>query len=1017
MADEPTKKFDLPWGTLLPVLAALAGVISQFKPLVSTRPVAPSQKAIPVTAEQDVDARLWQDPIAVAQKQEALLDAEAKAGRSIRHDISSLAELLSKRARKFPGHVVLLAVMLDAGPYSEQGESRLRARQAVLEGLSESGFLPIDGEHIGFVTTSWPPPESVSDASPPVDRALLLPWEECEAITNPKEARDPQRVVVVWLPAVSFNPDPFRRLAALIDRLAGEIRNEIDVKLIGPANSTGLQNMVREVQLWNPEAKSALSPATKKALDGVSIISPRATASDSTLLYNAPTGGKSVKELLEDAIPGLHFIRTIATDEAVLEEMIFELERRRIPVIAQTRPDPRPPSKMAHVVILSEWDTPYGRSLSTTFASLASGISTNEIIEQREKRPTWIHPYHYLRGIDGQLPGDPAKDSQRDSGQKNSSGQESVPVEATEGLNQSDYLRRLARQLKSDNARWQREDGFGIRAVGLLGSDIYDKLMILRALRPQFRDVVFFTNNYDAHFERRDDWEDTRNLVIASPFGSALPETYSRQHIAPFRDNLQTSMYTGTLVATGRMEASVADNLSWQPRIFEIGRRGAWDLAAPWYLLGKENAVSNQTWFLDWFFSGVVAWRVVIAVLSLLAISAWIGLTIASRTLTDGGTTPQRLRRVPASTVFWLACGGPIIVLGVAAFTQYGSAAEEPLAFLSGISIWPTEMLRLIVVMLALHFMIKAGIDLRANAGKLTKFFCFKPLLLTRFSWADLGIGLEQWRTSRSKTARPKAKFSAQEAWHFYLRRHKFWPRFIRIGILVALYSAFSFCLLSLFPRSLPPARGEMAFQFDTVVLFLSGISSMILSFYVVDAIGLNSNFIRMFAREVTSWGGKVVESTHRTPPLTEEELSAYHEIFFVGQRTQVVAPLIWYPLVALSLNFVARSSFFDNWTWPISLMVIFALNAAWPVGSAILLRRAAEQLREAALGDLQYWRVRGHADPAKRAMFDELIAEIRGLKKGAFAPLTEQPFVRAIIVPSGGLGLIALAQRFLDIF
>lgn len=1035
MADEPTKKFDLPWGTLLPVLAALGGVISQFKPLVSTRPPVASEKAIAVTAEQDVDARLWQDPIAVAQKQEALLGAEIKAGRvqdpAARHDLSTLADLLSERANKFSKkskQVLLLAVMLDAGPYSEQGESRLRTRQAVLEGLSESGFLPIDGEHIGYVTTSWPPPRNPGEASTPVNRALLLPWEECESITNPdpKRASDIQRpqetkrIVVVWLPAVSFNPNPLRRFGVLINRLAGEIRDKIDVKLIGPANSTGLQNMVREVQRWGSPPERSLIAETQKALDGVFIISPRATASDSTLLYkppDAPADENTVKELLQNAIPGLHFIRTIATDETVLQEVIFELERRRIPVIAKTKPDPRPPSKMAHVVILSEWDTTYGRSLSTTFQSLASGLSANEIIEHPEVRPAWIHPYHYLRGIDGQLPGDPAKDNQRDAGQKSSSGQESVPVEATEGLNQSDYLRRLARQLKSENVRWQREDGFGIRAIGLLGSDIYDKLMILRALRPQFRDIVFFTNNYDAHFERRDDWEDARNLIIASPFGGALPETFSRQHVAPFRDSTQASVYTGTLVATGRKSEHVAEYLTWQPRIFEISRQGACDLTPPWYIREEVESVSNKTWFLDWFFSGVVAWRVVIAVFSLLAISAWIGLTIASRTLRDGGTTPQRLRRVPASTVFWLACGGPVIVLSVAWFTQYGSAAEEPLAFLSGISIWPTEMLRLIGVMLAIHFMIKAGIELRANADKLSKFFGFKPLPLTRFSWAELGIGLEQWHTSRSKTSRPKTKFSAEEAWHFYLRRHKFWPRFIRIAILVALYSAFSFCLLSLFPRSFPPARGEMAFQFDAVVLFLSGISSMILSFYVVDAIGLNSNFIRMFAREVTRWGGKIVETTHRTPPLTEEELSAYHEIFFVGQRTQVVAPLIWYPLVALSLIFVARSSFFDNWTWPVSLMVIFALNAAWPIGSAILLRRAAEQLREAALGDLQYWRVRGHADPAKRAMFDELIAEIRGLKKGAFAPLTEQPFVRAIIVPSGGLGLIALAQRFLDIF
>ena len=117
--------------------------------------------------------------------------------------------------------------------------------------------------------------------------------------------------------------------------------------------------------------------------------------------------------------------------------------------------------------------------MGTTFADLASG---------QPDAPTEIQSYYYMRGIDGRLPGDVAKDNQPESRQKNLSAQESVPIEATEGLNHSDYLRRLARKLKEANARWQREDhdDLGIRAIGLLGSDTYDKLMILRALRPQF---------------------------------------------------------------------------------------------------------------------------------------------------------------------------------------------------------------------------------------------------------------------------------------------------------------------------------------------------------------------------------------------------------------------------------------------------------------------------------------------------------------------------------------------------
>jgi hypothetical protein len=1042
MADNDKRKFDLPWGTLLPLLAVLAGVVAQYKPLVSERPSVPSEKTAPVIAAQDVDARLWQDPIGVAQTQKALLDEQiekgvAKKGSAESHDICALTDLLSQRATTFHGRVLLLAVMLDAGPYSEQAESRLRARQAVLEGLSESGFVPMDGEHIGFVTATWPPPET-NVPSPPIERALLLPWEECEAMDDSKNVfpKDTKRVFVVWLPTVNFNVNPLRCFAALIDQLApGEIRDKIDVKLIGPANSTGLQGMVHEAG-WDPlwRVNSEASLAMQKALDGVSIISPRATASDLELFSTAhvpmPSTSNPVETALEQSIAGvprgLHFVRTIAPDDWVLDKLIEELARREIYVTSQMTPDRHPiPPKLSHIVILSEWDTLYGRSLGATFAAKAPAHNANEIFEHPDKRPARIHAYHYLRGIDGRLPGEPGKDNQRQPEQKTQLGQNTVAVEATEGLNQSDYLRRLARQMKEDNARLQREDGLGIRAIGLLGSDIYDKLMILRALHPQFPNAIFFTNNYDAHFERRDDWDVTHNLVIASPFGSTVPEIYvEHRQIPPFRDSNQTSMYVGTLVATTKMTGEDAEWLKWQPRIFEISRRGAYDLSLPWYRLrpGESKPVfesrdgkneNTKTWFRDWLSAPGVIWRLIIIALAVLAMAAWISVSIARRRLPGGGTALERLKRALVSTVFWLVCGGPLVVFLVALVAQYW-APEEPLAFFSGISIWPTEMLRLIAFLLAIFFMFKASFDLRANAKRIEAEFSFASLPLTLFRWRHLGIGFEHWQMK--EPARP-SHFSAEEAWHAYLCRNKFWPRFIRIGILFALYSIFAFTILHLFPEPPPPARGHLSFRIDKIAFYLAGVGLLLLSFYVVDAIQLNSNFIRMFGREVTEWGREVVDRSHRHPPLTEKELSAYHEIFFVAQRTQVVAPLIWYPLLVLTLLIVARSSFFDNWTWPASLLLISAITGAWALGSAILLRRAAEQLRETALNDLRRFRLLGRASEEKRETFDELIAEIRDLKTGAFAPLTEQPFIRAVLFPGAGLGLLAVGQRLLEIF
>jgi hypothetical protein len=910
--------------------------------------------------------------------------------------------------------------MVDSGPYSEQAESRLRTRVAVLEGLSESGFVPMDGEHIGFVTANWPLPET-NTPSPPIERALLLPWEECEAVDDPKNVfpTGTKRAVVVWLPAVSFDSNPLRCFAALISRLAPEeIRDQIDVKLIGPVNSTGLQSMLREAwwyPLWpvNSEASSAM----QKALDGVSIISPRATASNLELFSTAhvpmPSTDKPVATILEEstnrgACGGLHFVRTIAPDDRVLVKLIEELAQRGIAAVPRVDPKGYWISKPAHIVILSEWDTPYGRSLGKTFADQASG--QNDTTENRNK---WIRAFHYLRGIDGRLPGDSGKDNQREQEQKTQLGQNTVASEATEGLNQSDYLRRLARQLKDDNARWQRKHGSGIRAIGLLGSDIYDKLMILRALRPQFPDAVFFTNNYDAHFERRDDWGDAHNLIVASPFGSALPETFSQQHIAPFRDTNQTAIYVGTLVATGRMTKEEAEYLSWQPRVFEISRHGAYDLSEPWYLEGKDLSMSNKKSFRDWLFAHGVRLRLIIISLMVLAMVVWISVTIARRTLSGGGTAIERLKRAFVSTVFWLVCGGPVIIFVVALIAER-SALEEPLAFFSGISIWPTEMMRLIAFMLAIFFMFKASFDLRANAERIERDFAFDSLPLTPFRWRDLGIGFEHWQINEPPRT---SRFSAEGTWHAYLCRNKFWPRLIRIGILFVLYSIFAFTILHLFPQPPPPARGHVAFQIDKIVFYLAGIGLLLLAFYVVDAIQLNSNFIRMFGREVTKWSREVVAQSHRKPPLREKELSAYNEIFFVAQRTQVVAPLIWYPLLVLTLIVVARASLFDNWTWPPSLVLIYAITGTWALGSAILLRRAAEQLRETALNDLRRFRLLGQESEAKRQTFDELMAEIRQLKTGAFAPLTEQPFIRAVLFPGAALGLLAVGQRLLEIF
>lgn len=1043
MTDEQKRKLEIPWATVLPLVAVLAGIIAQYKPLVSVRPAVPGAKVTGHAADQNVDARLWQDPLGVVQKAKNDLDEQLKkdATRTDRHSLESLARHLAQSAAGNDSSLLLLPVMLDSGPYLEQAESRLRARRAVLEALSEADFIPVDGEHIGFVLESqWPLPRpGLSDTGN--SAPLFFSWEECIGERDPSKPVDGvhqkgfefQRVVVLWLPATRFNRLPLQHLMLLLQGLKGNY----PVRLIGPASSNGLEALYREVTT-PPFPETPLS-GDEKLLDRVKIFSARATASDEWL--QGSQQHSSIKAVIEEKVrskgwadSNFEFNRTILADDVVLKALIDELALRDIHVGAWKEAE-KYPRNGDHIVILSEWDNAYGRALSGTFQVQARRSQSKDIPEQYKPN---IHPYHFMHGIDGRLPSDSSSEESRNDSTKKEESSTAASAEATEGSNQSDFLRRLAKSLKQQEQQWLNKGDGGIRAIGVLGSDIYDKLMVLRALRPVFPNAVFFTNNYDAHFERLDAWEDTHNLIVASPFTGTLEE---QKYVAPFRDNNQTAMYAGTLRALGKIEKS--EELR-PPYVMEVGRRGVYELpvrssptpsaersatpppppTSPGPVPERpperestlpDSAVTNE--YTAWLYAPGRRTALLMAGVGIFLLAAWIILSMADRRLSGGGDPWPKLKRALTSTPVWLVLGIPIIIGGVATYAARGEAALEPLKFVSGISIWPSEMLRLIALLLAIHFIVKARVELDLNEAKVTSRFRLEKLPKQKWRWRNLRLGLRRWHKEHPEWMKESAPLTAKDAWTAYLWRNHYWPRAIRVTALVAIYFLFALGVFRLFPAPVVPARGPAALAADSCILYASVLGLMVLTFYVVDAIRLTSSLIRIVTGGVTEWEAETEVAGGRVPPLTNKDLARYYDITFVAERTEVIARLIWYPLIVLSLMILARSSYFDNWTWPYSLLLIFSLNALWAFGAAALLRRAAEQLRTEAISKLQALRVASYEKPQRREMFDDLITEIRGLKRGAFAPLSEQPFIRAIILPSGGLGLVAVAQRFLEIF
>jgi hypothetical protein len=256
------------------------------------------------------------------------------------------------------------------------------------------------------------------------------------------------------------------------------------------------------------------------------------------------------------------------TGSVPLNKLDYSLINRSGAAVSETK-------VLDHVALISEWDTIYGRTIVPTMirAFAKKNENTDLNCTTREEpgnyhpnQCPWAHEIKYLRGLDGALPrSDEIEDKE---GNKQAKGESDVPddvriaikdrakaneqaVDHPHGQGQQDYLHRLAKSLLEEDKRLRRPgDGSGIKAIGVLGSDVFDKLLVFRALKPLFPQALFFTTDFDYTLTMQSELGWTRNLIIASSFGPALDPT-TQSHIPPFRGSYETSAFLATQLAIG----------------------------------------------------------------------------------------------------------------------------------------------------------------------------------------------------------------------------------------------------------------------------------------------------------------------------------------------------------------------------------------------------------------------------------------------------------------------------------
>jgi hypothetical protein len=216
------------------------------------------------------------------------------------------------------------------------------------------------------------------------------------------------------------------------------------------------------------------------------------------------------------------------------------------------------------------------------------------------------------------------------------------------------------------------------------------------------------------------------------------------------------------------------------------------------------------------------------------------------------------------------------------------------------------------------------------------------------------------------------------------------------------------------------PARGAVAY-WTHLVLSLAAVGVLVvLIFSVVDATRMSTGLIRALAERPTDWPRRTLARFEARCGVPARLLEGWIDFEFIVALTRGVSRFIYCPFAVLLLLIVSRSTVFDAWDFPLPLLVLLACAALYATFCALTLRRAAEDARRTIVASYEDECLRLEAaragadgtDPQRLARaLRTLLERIKTTREAAFLPLTQQPAVRALLIPFGGFGGLSLVE------
>jgi hypothetical protein len=531
MADNPSNGNFTNYGIILAALVSASALFFPPFPALDMRPRSAEPLVHETASVQDVDARMWQDPFEVIARAVKNPQDPNYCNDHVSHCSPPIDQLRNSKQLEADENPVLLGVSVPGGPYPEDQEARRRTRYAVVSGLDVVNYVPNNARGIGYYVLQ----RQHDDAMPP---PAIIPFELFEA----KSAATPKKkIAVLWLNEDLAAGQPLLHFCRLLQRVDHQSQG---MQVIGPRFSDTLRDLVKEVNgsTTTSDGVPDVCGSVSASLKRTNFYAYAATVEDRALLTGLNISDKkNIHDFLESK--NIHLFRTVATDDVLARALVSELALRGVKPDAEDE---------WHIALISEWDTYYGQTFPCTLQGSFKNDNGVPCAAGGKDLP-WVHRFTYLRGLDGALPESQKVDPPKGQGEdeKHSADKSPSDTKASDlpfGNGQFDYLRRLTGDLKSLDEELKSRNPRGISAIGVLGTDVFDKLQVLRALRFEFRDAIFFTTDLDEAFTIESNRKWTRNLIVASSFGPELERAFQGA-IPPFRDSYQTAAFLSTQLA------------------------------------------------------------------------------------------------------------------------------------------------------------------------------------------------------------------------------------------------------------------------------------------------------------------------------------------------------------------------------------------------------------------------------------------------------------------------------------